>query len=158
MIFPTSVMRSPAVTIPASIPWPRCPAARSRQAGMTLLEMTVVILVLMSMISVLFFGAQAWKRGSDRAQCILLIRSVQQGVRSYSNLYGLNPGSMAPNLRSQVIGFGRFVEQTPQCPGNGDYTFGQEYGNEVIPPIGSLYMDCSLAGSDDHVPEESSDW
>ncbi len=125
---------------------------------MTLLEMTVVILVLMSMISVLFFGAQAWKRGSDRAQCILLIRSVQQGVRSYANLYGFNPGSMAPNLQSQVIGIGRFVEQTPQCPGNGDYTFGQQYGNEVIPPIGSLYMDCSLAGSDDHVPEESSDW
>lgn len=125
---------------------------------MTLLELTVVILVLLSMITILFFGAQAWKRGSDRAQCIIQIRNVQLGVRSYSNLYGLEPGSLAPNLQSQVIGLGRFIEQTPQCPGNGEYSYGREYGNDKIPPIGALYMECSLAESDDHRPERDSDW
>jgi type II secretory pathway pseudopilin PulG len=125
---------------------------------MTLLEMTVVILVLMSMITVLFFGAQAWKRGSDRAQCIMLIQNVQKGVRGYANLHGLDPGAFAPNLQSQVIGFGRFVEQTPQCPGNGVYGYGSVHGNETIPPLGSLYMDCSLSGSDEHIPESSTDW
>ena len=94
----------------------------------------------------------------DRAQCILLIRKVQLGVRSYSNLYGLEPGSLAPNLQSHVIGLGRFVEQTPQCPGNGEYGYGREYGNDTIPPIGALYMDCSLGDSDDHRPENTSDW
>jgi type II secretory pathway pseudopilin PulG len=125
---------------------------------MTLLEMTVVILVLLSMITMLFFGAQSWKRGSDRAQCILLIRNVQQGVRSYANLYGLAPGSLAPNLQSQVIGLGRFVEQTPQCPRNGEYGYGRDYGNDTIPPIGALYMDCSLGESDGHRPASASDW
>lgn len=139
---------------------PRLPrlCERSRHAGMTLLEMTVVVLVLMSMITVLFFGAQAWKRGSDRAQCILLIRSVQQGVRSYANLHDMDPGSMAPNLQAKVIGLGRFVAQIPQCPGNGIYGYGSVHGIETIPPIGSLYMDCSLAGSDEHLPENTSDW
>ena len=51
--------------------------------GMTLIELTVVILVLLSLISVLFIGARAWMRGSDRANAALLIRNAQQGVRSH---------------------------------------------------------------------------
>lgn len=35
-----------------------------RKSGMTLLELTVVILVLLSLISILFIGARAWKKGS----------------------------------------------------------------------------------------------
>ena len=42
------------------------------KSGMTLIELTVVILVLLSLISILFVGARAWKRGSDRAGCIIL--------------------------------------------------------------------------------------
>jgi len=127
-------------------------------AGMTLLELTVVILVLMSMVTLLFFGAQAWKRGSDRAQCIMQIRNVQKGVRGYANLHGLDPGSNAPNLQTQVIGLGRFIEYTPECPGSGVYGYGTAHGNNTIPPLGSLYMDCSLAGSYEHQPENSTDW
>ncbi len=125
---------------------------------MTLLEMTVVILVLLSLITVLFFGAQAWKRGSDRAMCIIHIQNVQKGVRSYANLYGLTEGTTAPNLQSQVIGIGRFIESTPVCPGSGVYSFGETSGNETIPPLGELYMQCTLAGTDAHEPNEFSDW
>ena len=32
-----------------------------RKSGMTLIELTVVILVLLSLISILFVGARAWK-------------------------------------------------------------------------------------------------
>ena len=46
-----------------------------RASGMTLLELTVVILVLLSLISILFIGARAWKKGSDRAASILTIRN-----------------------------------------------------------------------------------
>jgi len=125
---------------------------------MTLLEMTVVILVLLSLISILFFGAQAWKRGSDRAFCIINIQNVQKGVRSYSNLYGFSPGDNAPNLQSQIIGLGRFIETTPICPGSGKYTFGATYGVNTIPPVGTVYMECSLADSDQHVPNGTADW
>jgi type II secretory pathway pseudopilin PulG len=125
---------------------------------MTLLELTVVILVLLSMVTILFFGAQAWKRGSDRAICILNIQSVQKGVRSYSNLYGYSPGAAVPNLQSQVIGLGRFVEATPECPGGGNYTFGQTHGVDTVPHMGVLYADCSLTTTDQHIPAYTPEW
>jgi hypothetical protein len=134
------------------------PAARLGLSGMSLLELTVVILVLLSLITILFIGAKAWKRGSDRAICIIRIHSVQKGVSSYSNLYGFEPGSMAPDLQNQVIGLGRFVEGTPNCPASAIYSFGAEFGNETIPPIGVLHMTCELADSAQHRPVEHTDW
>jgi len=56
------------------------------KSGMTLLELTVVILVLLSLIAILFVGARAWKRGSDRAGCIMNIRNVQQAARGHMNM------------------------------------------------------------------------
>lgn len=126
--------------------------------GMTLLELTVVILVLLSLISILFIGAQAWKRGSDRAMCIVQIQNVQKGVRSFSNLYGYSPSQSVAGLQMRVIGLGKFVEDTPDCPGSGTYTFGQAFGVDTIPPVGELYMGCSLSGSDDHIPSNFADW
>ena len=134
------------------------PVRRTRASGMTLLEITVVVLVLMSLITILFFGTRAWKRGSDRALCLIHIQHVQKGVRSYANLYGFDPGGNAPGLQNQVIGLGRFVESTPVCPGGGTYTFGQLYGNDTIPPIGTIYLECSLTVSDQHVPDNATDW
>lgn len=125
--------------------------------GMTLLELTVVILVLLSLISILFIAAQAWKRGSDRTLCIIHIHNVQKGVRSFSNMYGYGPGQSVTGLEARVIGLGKFVEKTPICPGSGTYTYGETFGPDTIPPIGELYLSCSLAGSG-HVPAEHSDW
>ncbi len=125
---------------------------------MTLLELTVVILVLITLITLLFIGSKAWKRGSDRAMCIVLIHNVQKGLRSFSNLNGYSPGDNATNLQTQVIGLGRFVESTPECPGDGTYTFGAVFGNNTIPPHGTLYMECSLNVSEEHQPVEFSDW
>lgn len=62
-----------------------------RNAGMTLLELTVVILVLLSLISILFVGARAWKRGSDRSANIMNIRNCQQAMRGEQNMKQLNP-------------------------------------------------------------------
>lgn len=126
--------------------------------GMTLLELTVVILVLLSLISVLFIGANAWKKGSDRALCIMNIRNVQTAVRSFSNLYGYNPGESVPGLQMRVIGPGQFVEKLPSCPASGVYSYGGEAGAETIPLIGTLYLKCSLSTSAGHVPTDVSDW
>lgn len=62
------------------------------KAGMTLLELTVVILVLLSLISILFVGARAWKKGSDRSANIMNIRNCQQAMRGEQNMKQLNPG------------------------------------------------------------------
>jgi len=58
-----------------------------RSKGMTLLELTVVILVLLSLITILFVGARAWKKGSDRSANIMNIRNCQQAMRGYANMY-----------------------------------------------------------------------
>ena len=112
----------------------------SRKAGMTLLELTVVILVLLSLISILFIGARAWKKGSDRAASILQIRNVQQAVRSHANMTGANPGDVLDP--DKVIGPGMFIEVDPTDvphPAGSKYDFNYP-APEVIPQIGVLYM------------------
>ncbi len=54
------------------------------KSGMTLIELTVVILVLLSLISILFIGAKAWKQGSDRAANVMNLRNVQVAVRGHA--------------------------------------------------------------------------
>ena len=81
-----------------------------RKAGMTLLELTVVILVLLSLISILFIGARAWKKGSDRAGCILNIRNVQQAVRGYINMH-----DNATPVEADIYGATGFLK-FPKCP------------------------------------------
>ncbi len=127
------------------------------KAGMTLLELTLVILVLLSLISILFIGAQAWKRGSDRTLCIMNIHNVQKGIRSFSNLHGHSPGEIVPGLQMRVIGLGRFVEETPTCPSSGTYAYGETFGSDTIPPIGEVYLKCSLVTSG-HGPTDIADW
>lgn len=124
---------------------------------MTLLELTVVILVLLSLISILFIGAQAWKRGSDRTLCIMNIRNMQNAIRSFSNLYGHAPGESVTGLKMRIIGPGKFVERNPVCPASGTYSYGETFSEDTIPPIGELYLKCSLAASG-HVPDDHADW
>ena len=80
-----------------------------RKSGMTLLELTVVILVLLSLISILFIGARAWKKGSDRAANILNIRNVQQAVRAHANVRGLLEGAALAS--TEIVGTGKYLEQ-----------------------------------------------
>ena len=125
-----------------------------RASGMTLLELTVVILVLLSLISILFIGARAWKKGSDRAGCIMNIRNVQQAVRSHANMQGLNPTESF--TVGDVFGTGKFMEQLPDCPDpDGDYKVASA---GVVPAVGTLYITCGLAVSDKHVPATDADW
>lgn len=119
--------------------------------GMTLLELTVVILVLLSLISILFIGARAWKEGSDKAGCIMNIRNVQQAVRSYQNMNAKNSGDTLGS--TDITGAGNFLEVAPACPGAGAYTYGT-----TIPAVGTLYMTCSLSTTKAHVPSSIAGW
>ena len=134
-------------------------SAMKRKSGMTLLELTVVILVLLSLISILFIGARAWKRGSDRAGCILNIRNMQQAVRSYGNMNGINPGTAVATITltagetNPIIGPGKFMENRPNCPGGGTYTLAAS-----VPAVGTVAMTCGLATTLDHAPTNTEDW
>ena len=127
--------------------------------GMTLVELAVVIGAMLLLLSFVFPMAGAWKEGSFRAQCILNMRNVQQGVRAYANLNGLKSGDgpasdTSVDLADEIIGEDKFVERMPTCSSGGSYSFS---GNE-IPDPGELFMSCSLGGSRNHTPQTVSDW
>lgn len=150
-----------------------------RKSGLTLLELTVVILVLLSLISILLIGARAWKKGSDRAACILNIRNVQQAARSHANMNELAIGAtLLPtslmgnaelcmtNPNEPVIGTNLpppspmvtsefYMPNPPLCPGDKS---GYSY-LAVVPALGTLYASCNNAlNKATHIPTAHDDW
>lgn len=124
----------------------------SNNKGLTLIEVTLVIAVLLGLISVLFIGVAAYKKGSDRAKCILNIATVQKAARSYQNLYDLRNGDAL--VVGTIAGAGKMIETTPDCPDpSGGYTF-----ESTVPTPGTAYVTCSLSASDDHVPASTDGW
>jgi type II secretory pathway pseudopilin PulG len=117
-----------------------------RKSGMTLLELTVVILVLLSLISILFIGARAWKRGSDRAGCLIIIRNIQVAMRGDQNMRNSAPG--APGLlAANIISPTAYIRTAPVCPADRTtpYTYLAD-GN--YPAIGlPLYATCAQAAN-----------
>lgn len=105
-------------------------------------------LPLLSATSIMFVGARAWKKGSDRAGCILNIRNVQQAVRSHANLNDLKIGDPLP--MDDIFGKDKYINDIPRCPGGGTYTFLRS-----IPSIGALECECSQP---DHKPANHKDW
>jgi type II secretory pathway pseudopilin PulG len=124
---------------------------QKRKAGMTLLELTVVILVLLSLISILFVGARAWKKGSDRAGCILNIRNVQQAVRGYMNMH---PEVTTVPANTLIYGTdpANFMK-TPTCPAGGSYTY-----NSASADAGYIFLTCSLSATEEHAPAATDTW
>jgi type II secretory pathway pseudopilin PulG len=124
-----------------------------RKAGMTLLELTVVILVLLSLISILFIGARAWKKGSDRAANILNIRNVQQAMRAHTNVRGLAEGAALPN--ADLIGTDKYLNSV--TPPASTITYTGNYA-DVVTAVGVLYLDPSYTGTGatDYHPDAAS--
>ncbi len=140
----------------------------ARHRGLSLLELTVVIATMLALLSVLFAGARGWKRGSDRASCIINLRNTQLAVRSYQNMYGYEFGGRpyAANGTQDInvhlfekgyIGFTCLLQTKGEapCPGGGAY---HTPFPEFFPPQGVLYTSCSHAHSHDHHPTGASDW
>ncbi len=128
--------------------------ATKLKPGMTLIEITVVILVLLTLISVLFIGANIYKKGADRAACILNIRNIQQAVRADQNLTNKTAGT-STLTKTDIVGTGKYLESEPTCPSNSAaYTWGTLY-----PAIGTLAAPCAnIATLTDHVPGSITGW
>ena len=106
------------------------------KSGMTLLELTVVILVLLSLISILFVGARAWKKGSDRSANILNLRNSQQAVRGHANM---NPDTTlideAVIFGTTGTGAGGYLRKPTPPTGITTYT-----GAAAAPAVGTLWL------------------
>lgn len=125
---------------------------QNRRRGLTLVEVTLVIALLLGMISILFIGVAAYTKGADRAKCILNIATVQKAARSHQNLYALRTGDAM--VVGDIAGPGKLLENTLACPDStGSYTYGT-----TVPDFNVAFVDCSLSGSDQHVPASLSGW
>ena len=122
-----------------------------KQAGLTLIEVTLVIAVLLGLISVLFIGVSAYKEGSNRSKCILNISNVQKAVRSYQNLYEKSVGATLD--KATIAGTGKLLETEPTCPSSGTYTW-----STTIPAVGTAHLTCSLASTSQHAPTSTAGW
>jgi type II secretory pathway pseudopilin PulG len=143
---------------------PRVVSAR----GVTLVELTVVIIVLLSLTTILYIGGREWKRLGDRSACIMNLRNFQVATRSYQNLYGYHFGGQ-PVLEYGTHDIARhllekgYVSQglydqskgTKPCSGGGTYSTAAP---DIFPFPGELYMNCSLSGAKKHAPDKVYDW
>jgi hypothetical protein len=102
-------------------------------------------------IPVLFVGARAWKKGSDRAACIITQRNFQQAVRSYQNLNQLATG--APLDMKAVLASLQMESLTMTCPAGGTFEF-----SKTIPATGGLVAKCPHADDMGHAPTEHGTW
>jgi len=129
--------------------------------GMTLLELTVVILVLLSLISILFIGARAWKKGSDRSANILNVRNIQQAVRGLQNTKEKSATDIV--VMAEIFGTGAYLVQPipPKASGVTAYTFGTTFGApglifttnaQLTANVGEYYYDATEIGL------KTSDW
>lgn len=127
---------------------------------MTLIEVTVLLVVLLIFLGMAFIGVRAWKKGADRTACIMNISQTQKAVRSLANMNGLAPGTNTAalshpiDIREQLVGENGYLASEPRCPGSGTY----EFAGNVIPRVGELYLTCSLAETGEHQPEEHHTW
>jgi type II secretory pathway pseudopilin PulG len=123
-------------------------------SGMTLIEVTLVIAVLLGLISVLFIGVAAYKEGSDRAKCILNIATVQKAGRSYQNMNEIdfNDGFAETDLVGDAT---KMFEVAPECPSEGTYGW-----VAVYPAVGTPFIECSLNDplAENHVPSNTNNW
>lgn len=124
----------------------------SRFRGMTLLEMTVVILVILGLVGILIVSGRSWLLGSSRSGCIMNIRNMQNAVRAYQNTHQLSEG-VSLNVSTDLIGPGKYILDHPKCPGGGHYT-----PLNRIPAAGQLVMSCDLESILGHQPSGHEDW
>jgi len=136
-----------------------------KQAGLTLIEITLVIAVLLGLISVLFIGVSAYKEGSNRSKCILTISNVQKAVRSYQNLYEIDNGEAM--AYATLIGSGKMLEVLPVC-GSVDsdnapdpatsWSAAGYASTELVPTIGNTFITCIEATNLQHAPNSTTGW
>lgn len=134
---------------------------QSGKPGMTLIEITVVILVILTLVSVMFIGANIYKQSTNRANCILTISHIHQSVRVNQNLNDRQPLVDALEW-DDIIGEDKFIVTMPRCPKNSGRYLLEDY----YPAISVVAVVCQTdgkngtdsAGPRDHFPSHVRGW
>ena len=120
----------------------------AKNKGMTLIEITLVIAILLGLIAILFVGVAAYKRGSDRAKCVLNISTIQKVAYSHANMQNYNPGD-ALNDGDMFGSDPTDYMETPECPSEAGafYSFGSTVPLAEINAYGTCTSGAVGAGS-----------
>jgi type II secretory pathway pseudopilin PulG len=114
---------------------------RFHAAGMTLIEISLVIALLLGLIAVVFLGIGSYRKGSDKAKCKMQLAAAQKAIRSQANFQNLNIGAVFTD--TDAFGPGKALENAPECPSGGAYTW-----LGVIPTIGEPFGSCDFTDTD----------
>ena len=105
--------------------------AKNCQRGVTLLEVTVVLVVLVTFIFIFWISAETYNRQARRAGCALVQDKIRKLVHTESNLTGdtLQPG-VDYYIDPDYVHV--YIEQDTNCPDGGTYTaILDASGNEI---------------------------
>src|SRR6187402_3175397 len=94
---------------------------RFHAAGMTLIEISLVIALLLGLIAVVFLGIGSYRKGSDKAKCKMQLVAAQKAIRSQANFQNLNIN--AAFVKADAFGAGKALENEPVCPSGGTYAW-----------------------------------
>lgn len=121
-------------------------ARRFNASGMTLIEISLVIALLLGLISVVFLGLGSYRKGADQARCKMQLAAVQKAVRSYANFRNMNVADPVV-AGTDIFVPGSTMEVAPVCPSGGTYAW-----TGSVPAIGTPYGDCNFVdGATTHV-------
>jgi len=114
---------------------------RKSPAGVTLIELSVVIAVILVLISVLFIGASYYRTSANEAACAINRSSIQKAADSYMNISG---AATTDTIKGLITGdTGPMSSGLPADPGT-DTTDGSNYTITVTD--GSSAVTCGTTG------------
>lgn len=120
--------------------------------GVTLIELTVVIAIILLLISILFIGAKYYKDSADKSACIVNINGLQKGLRSIANIDNV-PETKTIKAGS-LVGAGKPFEKAPTCPTDGTTGYDPDPATAVtVPAVGTVAFKCNSAEKANHVPD-----
>jgi prepilin-type N-terminal cleavage/methylation domain-containing protein len=90
---------------------------RKTPKGVTLIELSVVIAVILVLISVLFIGASYYRNSANNAACQVAQSSLQKAADSYMNVSNSSTVTIA-GLTGAGLPFAN-ANAVPSCPGDG---------------------------------------
>lgn len=114
---------------------------RFAHSGMTLIEISLVIALLLGLIAVVFLGLGSYRKGADKAKCKMQLAAVQKAVRAGANMQNLAIG--AALVEADVFGAGKLMPAAPACPSGGTITWGA-----TVPVAGTPYGNCGYTDAD----------
>lgn len=91
---------------------------RKAPKGVTLIELSVVIAVILVLISVLFIGASYYRDAANSAACTVNQSSIRKAADSYMNIANVETVSYTDLTNAT----GPFSGNAPTCPTTGNYS------------------------------------